>query len=62
MQVFANKESLGTLTKTGNTTVQLSPSVITIGARQYSTGNLVCNTAVSGAGGSGVIIIEEFYI
>lgn len=42
-QVFANKERLGTLTKTGNTTVQLSPSVITLGGKQYSTGNLTCD-------------------
>lgn len=50
-QVFANRESVGVLTKTGNTTVRLSPSVITIGARQYVTGNLVCDTGISGAGG-----------
>ena len=51
MQVFSNKESIGNLTKTGNTTVQLSPSVITIGAKQYISGNLDCDTSTSGVGG-----------
>lgn len=51
MQVFANKEKIGKLTKTGNTTVQLASSVITIGAKQYTTGNLVCDLSLSGAGG-----------
>ena len=50
-QVFANREKIGALSKTGNTTVQLSASVITLGAKQYTTGNLVCDITISGAGG-----------
>lgn len=46
MQVFINKEKIGTLSKTGNTTVQLSNSVLTIGAKQYSTGSLVLDISV----------------
>lgn len=45
MQVFLNKERVGSLTKTGNTTVRLSPSVITLGGKQYGTGNLTCDIA-----------------
>ena len=51
MQVFANKENIGTISKTGNTTVQLSPSVITLGAKQYNTGTLNCDLSTSGAEG-----------
>ncbi len=51
MQVFANREKIGALSKTGNTTVQLSASVITVGAKQYTTSNLVCDLTISGAGG-----------
>ena len=51
MQVFQNKENIGKLTKTSNTTVQLSSSTITLGAKQYSTSNLTCNPSVSGVGG-----------
>ena len=51
MQVFLAKEKTGVLTKTGNTTTQYSSSVLTLGAKQYSSGNLVCDTSVSGVGG-----------
>ena len=51
MQVFTNKENIGKLTKTSNTTVQLSSSTITLGAKQYSTSNLSCDPSVSGVGG-----------
>lgn len=51
MQVFASKERLGKLTQTGNSTVQLSSSVITLGAKQYTSGNLTCDISSSGAGG-----------
>lgn len=51
MQVFANKEKLGVLTQTSNIAVQLSSSVITLGARQYQTGTLTCDLTTSGAGG-----------
>lgn len=63
MQVFANKEKIGTLSKTGNTTVQLSASVITLGARQYQTGNLTCDITTSGAGGldSGAMASNSAY-
>ena len=50
-QVFANKENFGALTKFSNTVVQLAPSVITIGAKQYTTGILDCDTGISGIGG-----------
>lgn len=50
-QVFANKEKVGNLTKLNATQVQLSPSVITIGAKQYQTSNLICDLSISGAGG-----------
>lgn len=63
MQVFLNKERIGNLTKTGNTTVRLSPSVITLGAKQYSTGNLTCDITLSGAGGidSGSVQASKAY-
>lgn len=51
MQVFSNRESIGALTKTGNTTVQLAASVITLGAKQYNTSTLSCDLSTSGAGG-----------
>lgn len=51
MQVFLSKNKNGVFTKTGNTTGQYSSSVLTLGAKQYSSGNLVLDTSVSGAGG-----------
>lgn len=51
MQVFTSKESIGDLAKTGVNTVQLAQSVITIGGKQYSTNNLVCDLTLSGVGG-----------
>ena len=51
MQVFIQKENKGNLTKTSATTVQLAPSTITIGAKQYTSANLVCDTGVTGVGG-----------
>jgi hypothetical protein len=45
------EDSIGALTKTGASTVQLATSEITIGGLQYSVENLVCNTGLTGAGG-----------
>lgn len=59
MQVFLNKESMGTLSKTGNTTVQLSASVMTLGAKQYTTGNLVCDITTLGAGNNDKSTVTE---
>ncbi len=63
MQVFANREKIGALSKTGNTTVQLSASVITVGAKQYTTSNLVCDLTISGAGGldTGAVAVNGLY-
>jgi len=63
MQVFKNKEKLGIFTKTGNTTGQYSSSVLTLGAKQYSSGNLVLDTSISGAGGidTGSIAANTLY-
>jgi len=63
MQVFLSKENIGKLTKTGNTIVQLSPSVITLGSKQYSSGNLSCDLSVSGVGGidSGFVAGTNLY-
>lgn len=52
MQVFPIRENLGTLSKIGNTIVQLSASTLTLGARQYSnTSNITADLTVSGIGG-----------
>ena len=51
MQVFSNREKLGILIITGNTTVQLPASTITVGAKQYTISSLVCDLSLSGAGG-----------
>lgn len=51
MQVFLTREKLGRVTKTGNTTVQLSNSMLTLGAKQYSSGSIICDLSLSGAGG-----------
>lgn len=63
MQVFLNKEKLGQFTKTGNTTVQLSSSVITIGAKQYSSPNLTLDISSSGVGGldTGTVSANTLY-
>lgn len=51
MQVFQQRENIADLTKTGNTTLQLLSSVITIGGLQYTTGVLICDLSTFGAGG-----------
>lgn len=51
MQVFSSRENIGTLTGTSNTTLQLTASVITVGAQQYTTGVLALDIDVSGFGG-----------
>lgn len=51
LQVFRGKENIGVLTKTGNTTVQLSNTNIVFGAKQYETGNLVLDINTTGLGG-----------
>ena len=62
-QVFPNKESIGVLSKTAALTFDLSASVITIGARQYTTGVLSCDLAVSGVGGldTGAVAANSVY-
>lgn len=56
LQVFANKEKIGKITKTGNTTAQLASSVITVGTKQYTTGNLTLDTSIVGNGGIDVSV------
>lgn len=51
LQVFRGKENIGVLTKTGNTTAQLSNTNIVFGAKQYQTGNLVLDINTTGLGG-----------
>lgn len=50
-QVFNNRENIGDLSKTAATTVQLLASILSIGPRQYKSGNLSCDLSSSGAGG-----------
>ena len=56
-------DSIGALINTGIATVQLAASEITIGGLQYTSGNLVVDTAVSGAGGldTGSIAANTLY-
>lgn len=63
MQVFPQKEKIGTLTKSSNSIVQLGSSIITVGAKQYNTSILSLDTSVSGAGGidNGSLSNNTFY-
>jgi len=59
MQVFKNREKVGDLIQTGNTTVRLNPSVITIEALQHTTNNLFCDLSLSGLGGIDLVSIQN---
>lgn len=65
LQVFRGKENIGVLSKTGNTTVQLDNSVLTIGAKQYVSGQITLDTTSSGLNGidsGSVSASEDYYI
>ena len=51
-QVFTSKENIGTLSKTSNTIITLTPSRVTIGGLQYiNLANVTINTGTTGIGG-----------
>jgi len=62
-QIFQSQLNVGTLVKISGTTVQLSPSVIRLGGRQYTTQTLACDVTVSGVGGLdiGSMVANSFY-
>ena len=63
MQVIQSRESVGNLVKLSYTSVQLSPSILTIGGQQYQTNYLTCDLSISSVGGldTGSLLANKVY-